>query len=151
VHDGGKVTKIEEIADDEPGMFQRGHPAADFLRSWDWPVLEQTPGHLRVRASLSDRAKNRRDQLFGGFTATYVDLVATATLRLSLAGDARVWLATTGMRLEYLAPVVGPTFVIDSRIVTTRGRTSVVDTRFLDDDGEVTVHAVTSLRILPVA
>lgn len=62
-----------------------------------------------------------------------------------------MWLATTGMRLEYLAPVVGPTFVIDSRIVTTRGRTSVVDTRFLDDDGEVTVHAVTSLRILPVA
>ncbi len=150
--EGGAVAaRSESVADDEPSMFQRGHPAADLLGSWSWPVLQRTPGHLRVEASLPHRVRNRRGQLFGGFTATYVDLVAAATVHDTLTGDGRVWLATTSMRLEYLAPVVGPAFVIDSRIVTTRGRTSVVDTRFLDDDGEVAVHAVTTFRVLPVA
>jgi acyl-coenzyme A thioesterase PaaI-like protein len=150
VPDSDDTARTQAIADDEPGMFQRGHPASEFLRSWEWPVLEQVPGLLRVRASLPDQARNRRGQLFGGFTGTYVDLVASAVLRLSLPDVPRVWLATTGMRVEYLAPVLGPTFVVNSRVVSTRGRTSVVDTRFHDDDGEVTVLAVTSFRIVPV-
>jgi acyl-coenzyme A thioesterase PaaI-like protein len=137
------------VADDEPSIFRRGHPAADFLRSWSWPVLEQRPGLLRVRAALPEAVMNPRGQLFGGFTGTYVDLVAIATVHGSLDAAARVWLATTSMRLEYLAPVTGPEFDLDSNLVTTRGRTSVVDTRFFDEDGAVTVHAVTTLRALP--
>ena len=149
--EGGGGIRPESIADDQASMYQRGHPAADLLRSWSWPVLHASPGHLRVEASLPEQVRNRRGQLFGGFTGTYVDLVASATLHGSLTGGGRVWLATTSMRLEYLAPVIGPTVVIDSRIVTTRGRTSVIDTRFHDAEDEVAVHAVTTFRVLPVA
>ncbi len=138
------------IADEGPSLFRRGHPAADFLRSWSWPVVEQRPGLLRVRAVMPDTVKNPRGELFGGFTGTYVDLVAIATVHGSLEPTTSVWLATTSMRLEYLAPVTGPEFDLESKLVTTRGRTSVVDTRFLDEDGAVSVHAVTTLRALPV-
>jgi acyl-coenzyme A thioesterase PaaI-like protein len=133
-----------------PSLFQRGHAAADFLESWSWPVLVRTPGRLVVRAHLPDAARNGRGQLFGGFTGTYVDLVAMATVHGSLPPGEPVWLATTGMRLEYLAPLTGPEFEIDSSLVTTRRRTCVVDTRFLDAEREVAVHAVTVVRILPV-
>jgi len=138
------------VADDVPSVFQRGHPAADLLESWSWPVLSRGPDHLRLQAGLPERVRNRRGQLFGGFTATYVDLVASATLHVSRTGEDRFWLATTSMRLEYLAPVFGPSFVIEGRLVTTRGRTGVVDTRFFDADGQVTVHAVATFRVLPV-
>jgi acyl-coenzyme A thioesterase PaaI-like protein len=140
----------DRVADDEASLFQRGHPAADLLESWSWPVLRNGPGSMTVRAMLSDRVRNRRGQLFGGFTATIVDLVATAVVHSTLTGKGRFWIATTGMRLDYLAPVVGSEVVIEGRLVTTRGRTSLVDTRFLDDAGEVTVHAVTTFRALPV-
>ena len=57
--------------------------------------------------------RNPRGQLFGGFTPTYVDLVALAT---AFAGAAQVprpaWLATTSMSVDYFEPVVGPRFTI---------------------------------------
>jgi acyl-coenzyme A thioesterase PaaI-like protein len=138
------------VADEVPSLFERGHPAADLLESWSWPVLSRGPDHLHLRAGLPERVRNRRGQLFGGFTATYVDLLASATLHGSRPAGERFWLATTSMRLEYLAPVLGPSFVIEGRLVTTRGRTAVVETRFLDDDGQITVHAVATFRVLPV-
>jgi acyl-coenzyme A thioesterase PaaI-like protein len=96
--------------------------------------------------------KNPRGQLFGGFTPTYVDLVALFTVR---AGEDRStprpwrWLATTTMRVDYFDPVTGPTFVIESRRERQRGRTHFVTTRFLQD-GEVAVFAATTMREVEV-
>jgi len=133
----------------EPGrLVGRGHPAGDFLEAWAWDLLEEGPGSLRVRAHLPDRVKNPRGQLFGGFTPTYVDLIALFTVR---AGRPRPeegsgqWLATTSMRLDYFEPITGPTFVLDSRREKQRGRTHFVVTRFLQDD-ELAVLATTTMR-----
>jgi len=143
-------------AERKPGqLVGRGHPAGDFLEAFDWRVLEEAPGILRVEAHVPDHVKNPRGQLFGGFTPTYVDLVALFTVR---AGEPqrdrrfRSWLATTNMRIDYFEPIMGPRFEIESRLVKKRGRTNFVETRFLvggdgtDEGPELAVFAVTTMR-----
>jgi acyl-coenzyme A thioesterase PaaI-like protein len=138
----------------EPGrLVGKGHPAGDFLEAYRWQVLEEEPGLLRLRAHLPEHVKNPRGQLFGGFTPTYVDLVAIFTVRAGperLSGGFRSWLATTNMRVDYFEPVVGPEFEIESRLVVRRGRTNFVETRFLADDGRPCVFAVTTMREVPL-
>ena len=136
-----------------PGrLMGPGHTAGDFLEAPAWDVLEQSAGVLRLRAHLPDRVKNPAGQLFGGFTPTYVDLVAVFTVRSGEPPSEafRSWLATTSMRVDYFAPVVGPRFLIDSRLVTRHGRTALVETRFFDPDDTLAVFAVTTLRDVPI-
>jgi acyl-coenzyme A thioesterase PaaI-like protein len=132
----------------EPGrLIGRGHPAGDFLEAWKWDVLDESEGHLRVRAHLPDHARNPRGQLFGGFAPTYVDLIGLFTVRAGVMPGTRPWqwLATVNMRVDYLEPIVGPTFVIDSHLEKRRGRTNLVVTRFFQDD-ELAVFALTTMR-----
>ena len=133
----------------EPGrLVGRGHPAGDFLEAWAWDVLDEDDGYVRVSAHLPDHVRNPRGQLFGGFTPTYVDLVALFTVRSRTersAPDGHRWLATVNMRVDYFEPIVGPSFIIDSRREKQRGRTHVVLTRFLQDD-ELAVLAATTMR-----
>jgi acyl-coenzyme A thioesterase PaaI-like protein len=137
----------------EPGqLVGRGHPAGDFLEAWRWRVVERGPGYLKVDAHLPDHARNPRGQLFGGFTPTYVDLISLFASRTgeAAAGDSegnRPWLATTNMRVDYFDPVIGPRFHIEARIVRERGRTVMIETRFVDPaDGKLLVFALTTLR-----
>jgi len=129
-------------------LVGRGHPAGDFLEAFDWEVLERAPGALRLDVALPAHVKNPRGQLFGGFTPTYVDLVALFTTHAGESwpeGRPVNWLATTSMRLDYFEPIVGPRFVIESNVEKRRGRTVFVVTRFFQD-GELAVHAVTTMR-----
>jgi acyl-coenzyme A thioesterase PaaI-like protein len=132
----------------EPGrVIGRGHPAGDFLEAYDWKLLETRTGYLRIEAGLPAHVRNPRGQLFGGFTPTYVDMVALMTVNAGAQRDGmpRRWLATTNMRVDYFEPIVGPTFVIDSQLEKRRGRTCFVLTRFYQDD-ELAAHAVTTMR-----
>jgi acyl-coenzyme A thioesterase PaaI-like protein len=138
----------------EPGrLVGRGHMAGDFLEAWAWNVVEEAEGRLVLDVHLPDHVRNPRGQLFGGFTPTYVDLVALFTVRAgpdrraSLAR--RGWLATTSMRIDYFEPVTGPRFAIDSRLEKRRGRTRYVVTRF-HQDGELAVLATTTMREVAV-
>lgn len=136
----------------EPGqLIGRGHPAGDFLEAYLWQLLDERPGFLRIRAHLPDHVKNPRGQLFGGFTPTYVDLVALLTVRAGQPRDGwKTWLATTSMRLDYFEPIVGPTFWIESTLVKARGRTRAVDTRFYDPEDTLAVFALTLIREMPL-
>jgi acyl-coenzyme A thioesterase PaaI-like protein len=135
----------------EPGqLIGRGHPAGDFLQAYDWKVIEERPGFLRIRAHVPAHVKNPRGQMFGGFTPTYVDLVALFTIR---AGEERqpgfrTWLATSNMRVDYFEPIFGPDFVMESRIVKKRGRTNFIETRFYDPEDTLAVFAITTIREL---
>ncbi|HLK12190.1 MAG TPA: PaaI family thioesterase [Candidatus Binatia bacterium] len=137
---------------DPSRLIGRGHPAGDFLEAYAWTVLEERDGFLRLDAHLPAHVKNPRGQLFGGFTPTYVDLVALFTVRAGRGPDAWAggWLATTNMRVDYFAPVVGPRFVIESTLVTERGRLRFVETRFLDPGGALLAFALTTLREVPL-
>ncbi|HZT65798.1 MAG TPA: hotdog domain-containing protein [Acidimicrobiales bacterium] len=126
-------------------LIGRGHPAGDFLDAWDWLVVAEETGFLRVEAGLPDRVKNPRGQLFGGFTPTYVDLIAVrAGAERGQAGPRR-WLATTNMRIDYFEPIVGPRFVLESRLEKKRGRTNFVSTRFFQGE-DLAVFALTTMR-----
>jgi acyl-coenzyme A thioesterase PaaI-like protein len=135
----------------EPGrLVGRGHPAGDFLEAWAWDLLDEDIGFLRISCHLPNHVKNPRGQLFGGFTPTYVDLIALFTCRagpnrLDQSARGRNWMATTNMRVDYFEPVVGPTFVVESRLEKQRGRTHFVVTRFVQD-GELAVLAATTMR-----
>ena len=133
-----------------PGkLLGRGHPAGDFLEAHEWKLLERKPGYLKVEAHLPDRVRNPRGQLFGGFTPTYVDLVALFTVRageLRMEERLRTWLATTNLRVDYFEPIVGPNFWIDSRLVKRRGRTNFVETRFFDPQDTLAAFALTTMR-----
>ena len=132
----------------EPGrVIGRGHPAGDFLEAYEWKLLEEAPGRLRIEAGLPAHVRNPRGQLFGGFTPTYVDMIALMTVNAGVERASRPhrWLATTNMRVDYFEPIVGPTFVIDSELEKRRGRTCFVLSRFYQDD-ELAAHAVTTMR-----
>jgi acyl-coenzyme A thioesterase PaaI-like protein len=134
--------------DHEAGrLIGRGHPAGDFLEAYDWEVLEEGPGRLRLSVHIPDHVRNPRGQLFGGFTPTYVDLVALFTFRAGeRGGEWRSWLATLRMEVEYLEPVLGDRVEIVSEITARRGRNAWVQTRFLGAGGEPQVLAITVLR-----
>jgi len=134
----------------KPGqLIGRGHPAGDFLEAYEWRILEEREGFLRIRGHVPTHVKNPRGQMFGGFTPTYVDLVALFTVR---AGEERheqrfrTWLATTNMRVDYFEPIVGPEFIMESWLVKKRGRTVFVETRFFDPEDTLAVFAVTTIR-----
>jgi acyl-coenzyme A thioesterase PaaI-like protein len=127
-------------------LMGRGHPAGDFLEAYEWRIVEEREGYLELDVHLPERAKNPRGQLFGGFTPTYVDMVALHTVRAGRTDAPFGWLATTNMRIDYFEPVWGPRFLIQSQLVKSRGRTRFVETRFLDPDGGLLVFAVTTMR-----
>ncbi len=126
--------------------------AGDFLEAYEWRVLERSPGFLRIDAHLPDHVKNPRGQLFGGFTPTYVDMVALFTVRGPASPEEpwNYWLATTNMRIDYFEPVLGPRFAIESRVVNERRRTCFVETTFLDGEKTLLVFALTTLRKVPL-
>jgi acyl-coenzyme A thioesterase PaaI-like protein len=138
----------------EPGrLIGKGHTAGDFLEAWAWHIVDEDVGFLRIEAHLPEQVKNPRGQLFGGFTPTYVDMVALFTTRAGPdrlgRGRPRSWLVTTSMRLDYFEPVVGPTFTMESTREKQRGRTHFVVTRFVQD-GELAVLANTTMRELAI-
>lgn len=131
----------------EPGrLIGRGHPVGDFLEAYEWRVCEERQGRLVLDVHLPVQVRNPRGQLFGGFTPTYVDLVALRTVRAGIPSKStRGWLATVNMRIDYFEPVVGE-FRIESSILHRRGRTVLVDTRFFDRSAALLVLALTTLR-----
>ncbi len=148
---GEKTFPISALAwrNAEPGrVMGKGHPAGDFLEAWKWRLLEADDGFLRIQCHLPDHVRNLRGQLFGGFTPAYVDLASLFAVRAGQTTpmDEQPWLATTNMRVDYFEPVLGPEFLIESRVVKRRGRTVFVETRLFDSEGVLAVFATTTLR-----
>jgi len=141
------------MTDDSPLMPQ-GHAAGDLLEAWKWKIVERAAGVLVVEVHLPDHLKNPNGQLFGGFTPTYVDMVALHTVR-TLEPDVvpeadRSWLTTINMRCDYFEPIIEPTFGIRGEVENQRGLTSLVSTKFLQGDA-MAAHAITTIRTVPPA
>lgn len=135
-------------AEPAPGkLMGRGHNAGDLLEAYDWDVIERRDGLLRVGVHLPDALRNPKGELFGGFTPTYVDLVALQTYWAGReASPGHPWLATLNMRVDYYAPVRGPRFEIEGRVVNRRGAMTFIETLFFSPEGEALAYAYTTLR-----
>ena len=115
-------------------VIGRGHPAGDFLEAYEWEVLERGEGKLKVRAQPPARVMNARSELFGGFTTTYLDFFALHVFHTSRTPDSAVrWLSTASLRMDYFAPITGPSFEMHGEVLNRSGRTGQIETRFVVD------------------
>jgi acyl-coenzyme A thioesterase PaaI-like protein len=138
--------------DPPPGrLMGPGHPAGDMLEGPDWRVLEESEGRVVVDVPLVSSLKNFRGQLFGGFAPAYIDLVALRTVSAGARQRPHGWLLTLNMRVEYLEPVEGPRFVIESRIVNRRGRSFLMEVVFRDQAGKMLLFSTLTLLEQPRA
>lgn len=134
-------SSIEQVlrrwhTDDPKRVVGPGHPVGDFLEAPKWEVIDRGPGTLRMRAHLPDQVKNPRGELFGGFTATYLDFAALHVFLTTRRPDEPPrWLITAALQVNYFAPITGPEFEMRGTVVNRSGRTGYVQIEFFDRSG----------------
>ncbi len=132
---------------DRPIFLKPGHNAGDLLESSKWKILREERGLVKVDVHLPNHLLNPRDQLFGGFTGTYVDMISIFTVRtLFKSQEDCKWSATVNMRIDYFAPVLGPRFLLKGKLIKDGRTTCLVATHFTDMEGNKLVYAITTLR-----
>ena len=137
----------EESNPNRPIFLKPGHKAGDLVESSKWEILREEAGLVEVDAHLPDHLLNPRNQLFGGFTGTYVDMISIYTVRtLFTAEDEFNWSATVNMRIDYFAPVLGPRFLLKGELIKEGRSTCLVATHFTDLAGNKLVYAITTMR-----
>jgi acyl-coenzyme A thioesterase PaaI-like protein len=55
-------------------------------------------------------------------------------------------MATVNMRVDYFEPVAESRFILESRVINSRGRTHLVEVLFKDLTGKLLVFSITTLR-----
>ena len=64
-----------------------------------------------------------------------VDFFALHVFHTSRTPDAPVrWLSTASLRMDYFAPITGPSFEMHGEVLNRTGRTGQIETRFVVDD-----------------
>ena len=128
-------------------LLPPGHNAGDLVESYKWEIIKEAPGKLEVKAHLPDKLLNPRDQLFGGFHGVYVDLMSICAAR-TVPSDIQnfKWSTTINMRIDYLAPVDGENFFIESEVVNDGKSTCLVATTFKSTEGRKLVFAIATLK-----
>ena len=109
----------EVKVDKETPIFMKpGHSAGDLVESYKWKILTEERGLVEVDVHLPDHLLNPRDQLFGGFTGTYVDMISIYTVRTLFTEESEFkWSSTVNMRIDYFAPVLGPRFLLKGELI----------------------------------
>ncbi|HBN16239.1 MAG: PaaI family thioesterase [Pseudomonadota bacterium] len=131
-----------------PIFMRPGHCAGDLLEAPQWKVLAQSHGFVDIDAHIPDQVLNPRQQLFGGFTGTYVDMVALYTIRTMFGSRHDYWITTVNMRIDYLAPVTGPRVRLTGELINQGRSTSLVAVTFYGPDGEKQVYSIVTLRVI---
>lgn len=134
--------------DDKPIFMRPGHCAGDLVGAPDWLVSREEQGLVEIDAHLPSRVLNPRQQLFGGFTGTYVDLVAIYTVRTLFPKRQEYWVTTVNMRIDYLAPVLGPRMRLKGELINQGRSTLLVSVTFSDEQQNKLVYALVTLKIV---
>jgi acyl-coenzyme A thioesterase PaaI-like protein len=116
----------------------------------NWKIITDEPGCMRVEVPLHPWLRNPLGQLFGGFTPSYADILSTRVVRGSdrVLRESSIWYATTGVRVDYLEPIVDDSFQIECQLLKARGKSMLVETKFYQ--GEVlAAFAVMTLLTIP--
>ncbi|HAN08176.1 MAG TPA: hypothetical protein DCP89_06705 [Acidimicrobiaceae bacterium] len=116
----------------------------DLLEIERWNILRDIEGELDVECHLPACALNPLGQLFGGFTAAYVDIISLYTAKRD-CGDRLGFQSTINMRIDYFEPILDKPFIAEGRIVNRRGDNRLISTRLLQD-GNSCAFALTTMR-----
>lgn len=133
-------------SDNKPIFMRPGHCAGDLLEAPEWTVIEESPGLVVIDAHIPVQVLNPRQQLFGGFTGTYVDMMAIYTLRTLYPGRADFWITTINMRIDYLEPVLGPRMIMRGELINQGRSTSLIAVTFLNGQGIKLVYSLVTLK-----
>jgi len=139
---------IEQKRQHVPIFMRPGHCAGDLLKVSEWVVRDESRGDIELEVQIPERVMNPRQQLFGGFTGTYVDMVALYTIRTLFPADEDYWITTVNMRIDYLEPVVGPRIRLRGELIKQGRSTSLVAVHFMDMAGNRQVYALATMRVL---
>ena len=118
------------------------------LEPKEWKVDIVDPGWINVEAKLPATLLNARNELYGGFTGTYIDTISLMTARTLYSENDKVWFPTVNMRIDYFSPVKGPAFKLEGFVINNGKSTCLVSTTFYDQDDNKLVYAITTLRKL---
>jgi acyl-coenzyme A thioesterase PaaI-like protein len=132
----------------KPIFMRPGHCAGDLLQASMWEILEESEGLVEIDAHVPAQVMNPRQQLFGGFTGTYVDMVALYTVRTLFPRREDYWITTVNMRIDYLEPVTGPSVRLRGELINKGRSTVLVSVTFLDQFGHKQVYALVTLKII---
>lgn len=124
---------------------RRDNSPARFLEADHWQLQQIEPGQLEVQCHLPDQVLNSAGMLFGGFTPTYIDLIAIWASMTTL-DKTTAWMITVNMRVDYFEPIVPPGFRALARVLNIRKRDYFVETRFEDERGTLLANGLTTLR-----
>ncbi|NKB32316.1 MAG: hypothetical protein GKR91_04390 [Pseudomonadales bacterium] len=130
-----------------PIFLKPGHNAGDLVESPKWKILKEEAGLVEVDAHLPGHLLNPRNQMFGGFHGTYVDMISLYAVRTLFNEQNQFkWSSTVNMRIDYFAPVMGPRFLLRGEVINDGRTTCLVATTFSDFDGNKLVYAITTLK-----
>lgn len=132
----------------KPIFMRPGHCAGDLLEAPEWRVLEESEGHVLIDAHVPRQVLNPRQQLFGGFTGTYVDMLAIYTIRTLYPDRQDYWVTTINMRIDYLEPVMGPRVRMRGELINQGRSTALISVTFFDEAGTKLVYALVTLRVV---
>lgn len=134
--------------DNKPIFMRPGHCAGDLVEASQWHVITEAHGLVEIDAHLPASMLNPRQQLFGGFTGTYVDLIAVYTVRTLYPGRQDYWVTTVNMRIDYLAPVLGPRIWLKGELINQGRSTLLVSVTLCDEAGNKLVYALVTLKVV---
>jgi acyl-coenzyme A thioesterase PaaI-like protein len=137
----------DSSAKKQPAFIRPGHNAAEFLQSSKWELLREDPGDVELRVHLPDCVFNPHGELYGGFTGTYVDMVAIYAVKTMFTKkDRLIRTPTVNMRIDYLEPVKPPGFILKSKVLKNGRSTCLVNTEFYDFENNLKAYALTTVR-----
>ena len=133
----------------EGRLMNPGLAPFDLLGASEWSVTSFGPGKLDLMCHLPDVALNPAGQLFGGFTAAYVDIASLFVAQSDVEGTPG-FQSTINMRLDYFEAITQTPFRVTSEVIHRRGDTRLVACNMFQGD-VLAVYGLTTLRHQPLS
>ena len=133
----------------EGRLMNPGLAPFDLLGASEWSVTSSGPGKLDLMCHLPDVALYPAGQLFGGFTAAYVDIASLFVAQSDVEGTPG-FQSTINMRLDYFEAITQTPFRVTSEVIHRRGDTRLVACNMFQGD-VLAVYGLTTLRHQPLS
>ncbi len=146
-----KIEKLLQWRENVPPgrLVNPGLPPFDLLNASEWSVIHESPGKLEVMCDLPEVTLNPAGQLFGGFTAAYVDIASLCAAQSDVE-ETPGFQSTINMRLDYFEAITQSPFRVTSEVVHRRGETRLVACKMYQAE-VLAVYALTTMRHQPLS
>ena len=141
-----KMKELLEWRENVPAgrLLNPGLPPFDLLNASEWSVLDEAPGRLELMCDLPEVTLNPAGQLFGGFTAAYVDIGSLYAAQSDVEGTPG-FQSTINMRVDYFEPIREGIFNVEGRVLNRRGKNRLISVQIRQSE-TTAVYSLVTLR-----